>query len=318
MRATSLAALGPLAFVISFAASAAAQGTLPPLPAGGTDLQPAPSTPPPTPAPPQPTSEPAPGQQPYAQPHGQQQPPPGYGAPYGKPPDENYEVQPPIPPVPPPIPYTEPPVGIHAPKFSLWVGGRLGILGFGGNFYQNQLQDGETSGNFVKTGLSVGIDAGVRLGKRYVPYLFLEHGIMAAGHRFENAGATASSDLLGVGFRYIAGDVDNIGFLTDLSIGIRTITVKNGGDTYKMSSIEIFRLGLGAEIRFSTLFTISPMATLSGGQMTDTSGHINFSADGSHDGLTQPTYQDGKQIGNQRGYIVLGLGCGGHFDLFGK
>ena len=309
--------IAPVALLLSLSASASAQAPLPPLPPDGSrQSQPQPM-PPPLP-PQQPYSQQPYPQQPYAQPYGQSPPPPGYGAPYGQPAQPNYHVRPEQPPPPPPIEYNPPPEPAHAPKFSLWAGGRLGVLGYGGNFYQNEFQDGETTGNFIRTGLSLGIDVGARLGKRYLPYLFLEHGFAAAGHRFVGGDATAASDLYGGGFRYIAGDVDSVGFLTDISVGLRTITVKNNGDTYKMSSIEIFRLGLGAEIRISTLFSISPMATLSGGAMSDTEGHVAYSQEGSHDGLAHPAYQDGKQIGNQRGYIVLGLGCGGHFDIFGK
>ena len=83
-----------------------------------------------------------------------------------------------------------------------------------------------------------------------------------------------------------------------------------------MSSIEIFRLGLGAEIRLTTLFTISPMATLSGGSMTDTEGHVTFSSGDVR--IREPAYQNGKQIESERRYIVVGIGCGGHFDVFGK
>jgi hypothetical protein len=84
-----------------------------------------------------------------------------------------------------------------------------------------------------------------------------------------------------------------------------------------MSGLEIFRLGLGAEIRISTLFVISPMAQLSGGTMTDTSGSVTY-APNQGDGLTHPTYQNGQVINAQRGYLILGLGCGAHFDFFGK
>jgi hypothetical protein len=52
--------------------------------------------------------------------------------------------------------------------------------------------------------------------------------------------------------------------------------------------------------------------------MSDTSGHITYGPGGSGDGLTHPTYQDGTPINNQRNYLVVGLGCGAHFDLFGK
>jgi hypothetical protein len=206
----------------------------------------------------------------------------------------------------------------HAPKFSLWVGGSLGAIGYGGYFYDNEQTKKESTGNFIGNGLAVEVDVGARLGKRYVPYVFVEHGFMGSGHRFTNSATTSSNDMYGLGFRYTAGDVDSAGFLTELSVGIRTVTVSGGGQTYKMSAFEYFRLGLGAEIRISTLFVISPMAHLSGGAMDSTSGTIAYSADGSKDGLKEPTYRNGDSIITQRGYLIVGIGCGAHFDVFGK
>ena len=57
---------------------------------------------------------------------------------------------------------------------------------------------------------------------------------------------------------------------------------------------------------------------LTGGAFTDTSGNVRFGGDGSMDGLTGPTFADGKNLRDNRGYYVLSIGCGGHFDLFGK
>ncbi len=271
-----------------------------PLPALPTDQ----SAPPPAPPPVQPAQQ---------QPPPQYGPDPNYPPPSYPPPSYGYAQSP----APPPVVYTEPPVETHAPKFSLWTGARLGIIGFGNSFFDNEQGQPETTGNFVRNGLAAEIDVGARLGKRYTPYVFLEHGFMGKGHRFEGTTATASSDLYGIGFRYTAGDVDSAGFLSELSVGVRTITVSNGSETYKMSGLEIFRLGLGAEIRISTLFVISPMAQLSGGTMTDTKGSITY-APNQGDALTHPTFQNDQQIIAQRGYLILGLGCGAHFDFFGK
>ncbi len=267
---------------------------------------------------------PLPSEQPQQPPQGQPPPPPppNYGPPPQQPPPSApppYYYQPaPPPPGGPPTVYLEPERPTHAPKFSLWVGARLGVIGFGGYFYQNNLGEGETTGNFVKTGMSFEADIGARLGRRYIPYLFLEHGFMGAGHRFDGSNATASTDFLGLGFRYVGGDVDSAGFLTDLAIGIRTVTISNGNDTFKMSALEIFRLGLGAEIRITTLFTLSPLAWISGGVMSDTNGQVTYGPGGQGDGLMHPDYQNGQNIDNQRGYLAVGIGCGAHFDVFGK
>ncbi len=216
-------------------------------------------------------------------------------------------------PVPPPVP-----IGKHAPMFALWTGARLGAIGFGGFFYQNELGDSETTGNFITPGVTGQVDLGARLAKRYVPYVFWEHGFVGPGHRFSGEPASASTDFRGLGFRYSLGNPDSVSFLSDLSIGLRTISVSAQGSTYKMSAWELFRFGLGAEIRLATRFTISPLAWVSGGSMSDTSGTVTYSAQGSGDGLTHPTYINGQTINQPRTYLVIGIGIGGHFDLIGK
>jgi hypothetical protein len=195
-------------------------------------------------------------------------------------------------------------------------------MGFGGSFFSNNAgpQQDETTGYYVKTGPALQLNVGARIVKRFIPYLMYEHGFLGAGRRFDGGDSpSAAADLIGIGFRYIAGDVDSVGFLTDISVGARTITVKNGPDTYKISGLEFLRLGLGAEIRITTLFTLSPMAYISGGQMTDTQGQVTYSVQGSTDGITRPPYTSGTIPGyGQTSYVVVGIGCGAHFDIFGK
>jgi hypothetical protein len=307
----------------------------PPLlpPAQGTPNQPPPQQgPPPGYQPPPPGYQPPPpGYQPpppgyQPPPPGYQQPPPGYQPPppgYQPPPQQPYYYPPPPqqqPPraAPPPVEYVEPERPTHAPKFSLWTGARLSYMGFGFNWYRNQDGSSETTGNLVGNGLAPELELGGRLGHRYIPYLFWEHGFMAAGHRFDGASdASASTDFYGIGFRFLSGDVDSVAFLSDIAIGKRVITVKNNGETYSMSGLEIFRLGLGAEIRLATLFTIEPVLNISGGSLNDSTGSVTF-APNQGDGATTPPYKNGKTIDEPRPYVMLSLGIGAHFDIFGK
>ena len=85
-----------------------------------------------------------------------------------------------------------------------------------------------------------------------------------------------------------------------------------------MSGLEIFKLGLGAEIRLATLFTLEPMLTLSGGSLTDTEGDIKYGPEGSKDGILGPEFKNGSVIKANMTYVVLSLGVGFHFDVFGK
>ncbi|AKU97456.1 hypothetical protein AKJ09_04120 [Labilithrix luteola] len=191
-------------------------------------------------------------------------------------------------------------------------------MGFGFSFFENRSGHSETTGNFVGNGLAPQIDIGARISRRYIPFLFWEHGFLSKGHRFDGDSASASTDYYGIGFRSLSGDVDSVAFLTEISIGKRVISVTNNGETYKMSGLEFFKLGLGAEIRVQTLFTIEPVFSIATGTLNDTEGSVRFSAEGSKDGITQPAFRNGETIENPRAYVVLSLGVGIHFDLFGK
>ena len=142
---------------------------------------------------------------------------------------------------------------------------------------------------------------------------------MGQGHRFDGSQARSSTDFYGIGFRYASGDVDSVSFLTDLSIGKRSVTVSNGSQSYSMSGIEFFRLGLGAEIRVATLFALTPLFSLSTGAFNDTEGDIAFAcAPNCADGVQGPRYTNGQVLQSARAYVVLSLGLGIHFDVFGK
>jgi hypothetical protein len=191
-------------------------------------------------------------------------------------------------------------------------------MGFGFSWYTNADRKSETTGNFLGNGVAPELDIGARLSHRYIPYLFIEHGFMAAGHRFDGLqGASASTDFYGIGFRFLSGDPDSVAFCSDIAIGKRVVTVRNDGQSYSMSGLEIFRLGLGAEIRAATLFTIEPMLGISGGSLNDASGSITF-APNQGDNATGPRYKNGQTIDDSKAYVMLSLGVGVHFDVFGK
>jgi hypothetical protein len=247
-----------------------------------------------------------------------QQPPPGYYPPqqqpyYYPPPPQQ---QPPPRAAPPPVDYHEPEVPTHAPKFSLWVGPRLSYMGFGFSWYSYPEGQSETTGSLVGNGFGPQFDLGARISYRYIPFIFIEHGFLAAGHRFQgDSNASASTDFYGIGFRFLSGDADFVSFCSEISIGKRVVSVRNGSGTYSMSGLELFHLGLGAEIRLATLFTVEPMLGVSTGSMNDSSGSISFgpSSDQPH-----PPNQSGQTIDTSKNYVFLSLGVGVHFDVFGK
>jgi hypothetical protein len=178
----------------------------------------------------------------------------------------------------------------------------------------------ETTGNFVSNGAALEADVGVRIERRYIPYLAVELGLVGPGHRFDQTSTTAGTSFVGIGVRLLAGDVDNVSFASELSFGFRKLQVSNDSGTWSASAFEFLRLGLGAEIRISTRFTLTPMLTISGGTFTDTSGSITFGPN-QGDGLTgTPSYVNNGQIASdyQKTYEAFVIGCGAHFDLIGR
>lgn len=210
---------------------------------------------------------------------------------------------------------------VHAPNLSLWAGTRLGFIGFGGSFFaneprRNQPSSTESTGNFVGNGVATEIDVGVRLAHQWIPYVFYEHGFMAQGHRFAGSNASSSTDSYGVGLRW--GGADRLGFISDLSIGQRVVRVSNGSETFTMKALEVFKLALGAELRVQTACTVEATVSVAGGSMSDSSGDVTYAPAASLDGRTHPVFENGSLSRNAEAYVVLGVGLGIHFDLFGK
>jgi hypothetical protein len=258
----------------------------------------------------------------------QSEPPPPPPAPPSAPPPPGSVVYEPVPPPPPgtqyvyvlPAPPIRPIDYVHAPNYSLWLGGRLGILGYGGGMFTDPRTGGtETTGNFVTNGLAVEIDVGARIARHFIPYVGAELGLVGAGHRFDGTDAKAGTSFIGIGVRLLAGDVDNVSFISDLSIGWRTMQVSSDGSTWSGSGAEILRLGLGADIRLSNRVTLSPLLTISGGSLSDSSGSVSY-ASNQGDGLPGTPFAGNQSIpqSDRTSYESIVIGCGAHVDLFGR
>jgi len=215
-------------------------------------------------------------------------------------------------------------VPTHAPKFALYVGGRINYMGFGNAFFQD-LDTGlaETTGRIVGNGATFQFDIGARLAKAWIPYFFAEYGLLSKGGYFEGTDASARTTFVGGGLRHLSGDPDSVSFIQDLSVGLRAVSVARGEERFTMTTFEWVRLGLGAEIRLHTRFVLSPLASISAGAMNDASGTVsyNFRRNDAFglDVPGRPVYSvSGREsIESSRPYIALMIGCGFHFDLLG-
>ena len=70
---------------------------------------------------------------------------------------------------------------VHAPGYALWTGSRASWLAFGYRFYDSPSGAAESTGQWLRDGVAPQLDIGARLARRYVPYLFWEHGFMRDG-----------------------------------------------------------------------------------------------------------------------------------------
>ena len=63
-----------------------------------------------------------------------------------------------------------------------------------------------------------------------------------------------------------------------------------------------------------------PLFSISSGALNDSDGDIDFACAKTTctDGVPKPTYTNGRVINSSRAYVVLSLGVGIHFDVFGK
>jgi hypothetical protein len=201
------------------------------------------------------------------------------------------------------------------------MGGGLGVLAYGGGLYlDNQAtQAQETVGNFVSPGLAVELNVGARIERRYIPYLVGEFGLVGAGHRFDGTSAKADTQFYGLGFRFLAGDVNGIALISDLSFGVRKFEVSWNNQTWSAVGLELFRVGVGADVRLSNQFTLSPLLTLSGGSLQNTSGYVAYAANQGDRAPGTPPFSGGSiPASDQATYYAVVLGCGAHFDLFGR
>lgn len=251
-------------------------------------------------------SEPPPAQ--GAAPRGASAPPPGAPGQYVYEPPPPYAVyEPPPPPKPRHV----------APKYSLWLGARLGWFIPFGNLWaegdaNGQLVDEVKWSQFASAGPMFELDAGARLGRYYTLFLLWERAQLGAGDEKIAALGTqerGETDYYALGLRF-SSNPDKVGFLTEINLGYRRFrSIWDSGAELRMTEAPLeFRLGLGADIRISRLFSLSPLVTLGAGSFGSAEW---LNPNGSTADATTP----GDQAAGH-GWVTFQLG--GHFDIAGS
>lgn len=247
---------------------------------------------------------------------GSQPPPPGYATNEPPPPIVVYEPQAPGVYEPPP-----PPRPRHlAPEYSLWLGGRLGYFHPFGNAWATCTavdrsgvcleSRGEEWQNYASSGPMGELDVGARLGRRHVLFLTWERASLGKGDLELPANGDqqdGETDFFGLGLRF-SSDPDNVGLLIEIVVGGRRFrTSWANGDELRLEDAPFeSRIGIGADIRLSRAFALSPMLTLGGGQF----GTATY--------YTKGTNTEAEQADIVASHAWVTLQMGAHFDLLGS
>lgn len=214
-----------------------------------------------------------------------------------------------------------PPVPRHvAPKYSLWVGARVGwFLPFGNLFARAQPPDAYGFygfrrvpwSDYASSGLMLEADAGARIGRNYSVFALWERAQLGSGDAEDNlygGQSGADSDFWGLGVR-ASSNPNRIGLVTEIALGYRRAraTWEDGSELRFTDGAVEGRLGFGADIRINPLLSISPLVTVGVGSF----GTIRrVRADGS-------SYDETRARDEGDSHAWLTLGIGGHADLFG-
>ncbi len=210
---------------------------------------------------------------------------------------------------------------LHAPDYSLWLGAGLGwTLPFGslwGKCAQADaygeciLADGVSTHDYVRQGPAAELDLGARLARHYNLYGLWEHSWLGAGSATTDVRGQpdhGDTDFFALGLR-VSTDPDDLGFLLDIAVGTRRMrAVWADGTELQMTEAPFeTRMGLGADVRLSEHWSLTPMIALGLGSF----GKIQWVyPDRSVQRATQPD-----DVALTHGWV--GLQMSAHADIFG-
>jgi hypothetical protein len=320
----STAAPAPLTPTIAPAPATTPTPAAPPIPAttppapttapasAPSAVAPAPASATPAPATPQtepgrvPEAAPPPGyyvEQPVQE-SGEAYPPNGAPTIYEPPPPE-FVIEPP------------PPTTPHflAPRTAFWFGARVSWFAPFGSAWTDGFYDGtglyyrrRALGDYASSGPALELDVGARLSRHYNVFAIWEHAFLGTGsldqHSFGGQ-KWGNSNFWGAGLRF-STNPNHAGFLMEVAVGYRDFHAywSDGTELALTGSLDA-RIGVGADIRVTRFFSLSPMITLGGGSFN--SGHWS--------GPVQSGTAFTSQYDGSADYGTVSLQIGGHFDV---
>jgi hypothetical protein len=192
-------------------------------------------------------------------------------------------------------------VGWALPFGSLWNDGFLaqGVC----CFYERR-----TAGDYASSGPMFEVDLGARLSRSYNVFALWERALLGPGDLDPDAYGGqkyGTSDFFAAAVRF-STDADAFGFAMEIALGYRVFQAKwEDGTTLTMDDGFLdARIGLGADIRLTEWFALSPMITLSSGSF----GEATW--EGSREGSALGRFDERGQFGTAMFTV------GGHFDVY--
>lgn len=260
-------------------------------------------------------------------------PPPPQGGPPAHYYVEGADSKPPPRPAPAPRTYEPPPPGAapilvyepppppkprhRSPQTAFWVGARLGwFVPFGNLWFDGyaispdlRALRGRSFQDYASSGPLFEVDVGARLGRRYNLFALWERASLGPGDLDDSSFGgqdRGTTDLYGIGVRF-SSDPDRVGFLAEIVIGYRRFVAhwSDGTELEVTDGLFDARIGLGADIRISPSFSLSPLLTLGSGVFQEATFN---GPDGSQDARSP--------LDENAQYGTFTIGLGGHFDIY--
>ena len=208
-----------------------------------------------------------------------------------------------------------------APYYSLWLGVGAGwTLPFGDlwgtctgfdSFGRCAAVTGVPSHDYVAQGPALELDLGARLAHNYNLYGLWEHSWLGAGSATSaDRGQPdhGDTDFFALGLR-VSTDPDELGFVLDIAVGTRRLRAHWADGTELQMTDAPFetRMGIGADVRLSDHWSLSPMLSLGLGSFGKAEWVL---PDKTVQTATQPS-----DVALTHGWI--GLQMAAHVDAFG-
>lgn len=204
----------------------------------------------------------------------------------------------------------------RTPKTSLWTGARLGwFFPFGSAWLDGYTVDGiccnyqrRPWSDYASSGPHFELDVGARLGRYYNLFALYEHAVLGPGKRDADSFGgqkRGHTELYALGFRF-SSNPDDIGLLLEIALGYRRFVARWSDGTRLALSDGLFdaRVGLGADIRLSDGFALSPLVSFDSGVFTKSI----WSGDGNKRSARTPFDQNAQ-------YAAVIVSIGAHFDI---